>query len=566
MKTIRFTRRGVHLTAGLTMFTYVVCHLINHAFAVVSIEAANGARVFFVSPWTNPTGTLVLTVAALTHIGLALWTTYARRSLRMPAWQWTQLALGLAIPALLVEHALATGGGILRVGLVPSYEYVLAVFWHFSPAKGWLQVVLLVVAWSHASIGIHHWLKVKPWYPAWQVHLYGIALIIPVAATMGYIAGGYEVLDKLKNPLWLIQMLKDIRYPGPDFDRATETLRDIWLNGYAALVAGVFLARQLRIYIAARKRGIRVTYPSGRRILIPEGATLLETSRVGNIPHASVCGGRGRCSTCRVLITACDPGCLECPEAVEKRVLDKLGLPPNVRLACQVRPKGNISCEPLLPPDVSAKEALNPSQFMHGQEMDIAVMFADLRGFTELSESKLPFDVVFMLNQYFRSMGTAIEDAGGRIDKFIGDGIMALFEGTGPGEHAGTRQALAAAREMSHRLQQMNEQLKNDLAQPLRLGIGIHCGQAIVGTMGHGAATQITAIGDTVNTAARLESLTKDMGVQLLVSAAVEQWAGIDLGAFEEADVTVRGRTQSIRVRKIPVASDLIFELSRSSA
>jgi len=112
----------------------------------------------------------------------------------------------------------------------------------------------------------------------------------------------------------------------------------------------------------------------------------------------------------------------------------------------------------------------------------------------------------------------------------------------------------------------MNEQLKNDLAQPLRLGIGIHCGQAIVGTMGHGAATQITAIGDTVNTAARLESLTKDMGVQLLVSAAVEQWAGIDLGAFEEADVTVRGRTQSIRVRKIPVASDLTFELSRSSA
>jgi len=62
------------------MFAYVVCHLLNHAFAVVSIEAANDARVFFVSPWTNPTGTVVLTVAALTHIGLALWTTYARRS------------------------------------------------------------------------------------------------------------------------------------------------------------------------------------------------------------------------------------------------------------------------------------------------------------------------------------------------------------------------------------------------------------------------------------------------------------------------------------------------------
>jgi adenylate cyclase len=72
-----------------------------------------------------------------------------------------------------------------------------------------------------------------------------------------------------------------------------------------------------------------------------------------------------------------------------------------LRLACQVRPKGDVTCEPFLPPDATAKEALSPGQYMHGQEMDIAVMFADLSGFTELSESKLPFDVVFILNPYF---------------------------------------------------------------------------------------------------------------------------------------------------------------------
>ncbi len=484
------------------MFTYVVCHLLNHAFAVISIDAANAARIVFVSPWTNPVGTLVLTGASLTHISLALWTTYTRRSLRMPIWQWTQLTLGLSIPLLLVEHALATGGGILRVGLIPNYEYELAIFWYLAPYKGWMQFVLLVVAWSHASIGIHHWLKVKSWYPDWQIHLYGLAVVIPVMATLGYVAGGYEVLEKLKNPLWLIQVLKAIRYPGPEFDDQTRALRDYWMIGYTAVVGMVFLARQARIYIYGRKSGIRATYPSGRRVLIPKGASILETSRDGNIPHASVCGGRGRCSTCRVLILASEPGSLDPPGNVEKMVLEKLSLPDNVRLACQVHPKGNISCEPLLPPDVSAKEALSPGQYMHGREMNIAVMFADLRGFTKIAESKLPFDVVFMLNQYFQSMGIAIEDAGGRIDKFIGDGIMALF-GVQDGTEDGANQALVAACEMSIRLKRINEQLKNDLDSPLRLGIGIHQGPVIVGTMGYGTATQITAIGDTVNTASR---------------------------------------------------------------
>ncbi len=553
---MRISRRGIHLTAGLTMFTYVVCHLLNHAFAVVSIEAANDARVYFVSPWTNPLGTLVLTTAALTHISLALWTTYIRRSLRMPAWQWTQLVLGLSIPLLLVEHALATGGGILRTGLVPNYEYVLAVFWHFAPYKGWFQVLLLIVAWSHATIGIHHWLKVKPWYQRWQLHLYGVALIIPVMATMGYISGGYEVLEKLKNPLWLIQMLRDIRYPGPEFDQQTETLRDYWMIGYVGLVGLVFAARRIRIYLASRQKGIRVTYPSGRRVLVPAGSTLLETSRSGGIPHASVCGGRGRCSTCRVLILDSEENALDAPEALEKKVLDKLDLPTNVRLACQVQPKGDVTCEPLLPADVSAKEALTPDRYMHGREIDIAVMFADLRGFTKLSESKLPFDVVFMLNQYFQSMGTAIEGAGGYIDKFIGDGIMALF-GTGAEPGRGADQALAAAREMSVRLEKMNEQLKNDLSAPLRLGIGIHHGTAIVGTMGHGAATQVTAIGDTVNTASRLEALTKEQAVQLLVSAALENATTMDLKGFELVELGVRGRSQSIKARKIDSASDL---------
>ena len=541
------------------MFVYVIGHLLNHGFAVVSIEAADMARTVFVSLWTNPVGTIVLLVAALTHVTLALWTTYSRRSLKMPVWQWTQLGLGLIIPLLLVEHALSTGGGILRVGLKPNYEYELAIFWHFQPYKGWLQMVLLVVTWGHATFGIHNWLKIKPWYATWQPHLYGLALLIPTVAIMGYISGGVEVLERLKDPLWLIQMLKDVGYPGPQFDERTIELRNIWLFGYTVAVLLVFLARYIRIFLAARKEGIRATYPSGRRVLVPTGGTLLETSRAGGIPHASVCGGRGRCSTCRVLILDSEPDSLDLPNSVEQKILDKLNLPPNVRLACQVHPRGNIVCEPLLPPDVTAKEAMTPGQYMHGQEMIVTVMFADLRGFTKLSESKLPFDVVFMLNQYFQSMGTAIEAAGGRVDKFIGDGIMALFGSTDQTENA-ARQALVAAQQMSLRLEQINSRLKNDLTEPLRLGIGIHQGPAIIGTMGHGAATQITAIGDTVNTAARLESLTKDYAIQLMVSSTVESASNIDLSSYEQSDVEVRGRNQSLCVRKILSATTLEIE------
>lgn len=551
-----FNKRAIHLFAGLTMFTYVIGHLLNHAFAVVSIEAADMARSVFVSMWTNPVGTVVLLVAALTHVTLALWTTYIRRSLKMPAWQWIQLGLGLTIPLLLAEHALSTGGGILRAGLKPNYEYELAIFWHFQPYKGWLQMLLLVVTWSHATFGIHNWLKIKPWYAAWQPHLYGLALIIPVVALMGYVSGGVEVLEKLKDPLWLIQMLKDVRYPGPEFDKRTVELRNIWLLGYVSTVVFVFIARQVRIYLAGRKEGIRATYPSGRRVLVPSGGTLLETSRAGGIPHASVCGGRGRCSTCRVLILSAEPGSLDAPNPVEQKILDKLNLPPNVRLACQVQPHGDISCEPLLPPDVTAKEAMTPGQYMHGQEMNVTVMFADLRGFTKLSESKLPFDVVFMLNQYFQSMGTAIEASGGRVDKFIGDGIMALFGSEDESVNA-AHQALVAAQQMSLRLEKINIRLKNDLTEPLRLGIGIHQGPAIIGTMGHGAATQITAIGDTVNTASRLESLTKEFSIQLMVSSVVEIASSVDLSPYEQSDVEVRGRNQSLCVRKIDSASTL---------
>ena len=324
---------------------------------------------------------------------------------------------------------------------------------------------------------------------------------------------------------------------------------------YGALLLIVVAGRVVRA-IAQRRRGlVTISYPRGRRVTVTPGTSILEASRSAGIPHASVCGGRGRCSTCRVRINEGLEACPE-PDADEVRVLTRVGAPAGVRLACQLRPTGDVALTPLLPPTARARDAFGQPSYTQGMEGEIAIMFADLRAFTAFAEQKLPYDVVFVRNQYFRAMGGAIEGAGGRLDKFIGDGIMALF-GVGSDAQQGCRSALEAARRMSAALTQMNETLAADLETPLRMGIGIHVGTVIIGEMGYEDVQSLTAIGDAVNTASRLEALSKEYGVQLVFSANVAQKADVDLSAFPQRDAEVRGRTEPLSVFVIGDAADL---------
>jgi adenylate cyclase len=209
---------------------------------------------------------------------------------------------------------------------------------------------------------------------------------------------------------------------------------------------------------------------------------------------------------------------------------------------------------PLLPATAGPRDVrvqVNPGQ---GMEREIAVLFADLRAFTRMAEGRLPYDVVFVLNQYFNAMGQAIEGAGGRVDKFLGDGIMALF-GIDREPAEACRRALAGARAMAQALERLNRELAHDLRAPLWMGIGLHMGPVIVGEMGFGRASALTAVGDTVNVAARLEALTKEVGGQLMVSARLAERAGVDLVAFELREIEIRGRRRPLRVRLIPDAS-----------
>jgi adenylate cyclase len=159
-------------------------------------------------------------------------------------------------------------------------------------------------------------------------------------------------------------------------------------------------------------------------------------------------------------------------------------------------------------------------------------------------------------------MGRAVESAGGRVDKFVGDGIMALF-GVEEEIDAGCRAALTAARLMSERLVELNQSLRAELAEPLRIGIGLHAGPAIVGEMGYGSASAITAIGDAVNTASRLEGLAKEYAAELVVSADVITHAGLDLFGDRRGEIEIRGKQQKLQVAVFLNASDLPATIDR---
>jgi adenylate cyclase len=175
------------------------------------------------------------------------------------------------------------------------------------------------------------------------------------------------------------------------------------------------------------------------------------------------------------------------------------------------------------------------------------VLFADLRTFTGIAERKLPYDLVFLLNSYFEAVGDAIAGAGGMVDKFIGDGVMALF-GVDSGPEIGCCQALAAAKTMVANVNVLSQRLAEELAEPLKIGIGIHCGPAVVGRMGYGSTVHLTAIGDMVNVASRLQDLTKEYSCQLIISEQVAEQAGLAVSAFPRHELTVRNRRETLAI------------------
>jgi adenylate cyclase len=553
-----FHIRRLRLTTGLILLTYVTTHLLNHALGLISLKAMGEGRAWFVGFWRFPLCTAALYLALLTHFLLALWAIYQRRRLfAMSPPEAMQLLLGLCVIPLLTEHAIGTRLANAQFGVADNYIYVLLSIWYQHPVEAIEQTAAVIAAWAHGCIGLYFWSRIKPWFQTWQPYFFAIALLIPVLGLLGFLEGGMAVSRMADDPAWLRRAYDAMHLPPQaGIDALEGVIRDVyWV--FWSLLGLTLLARLIRSFIERRRGLIRITYPGGKMLEVVLGPSVLEISQMSGIPHASVCGGRGRCSTCRVRVTK-GIDMLPQPAPGEKAVLARVNAAPNVRLACQLRPTHDLAVVPLLPPTAGPPDAYAKAAHLQGREKEIAVLFGDLRSFTQLSERKLPYDVVFLLNRYFAAMGQAIERAGGHVDKFIGDGVMALFGAAEDGEpNKACRQALHAAREMGLALEALNQTLAHDLESPLKIGIGIHVGPAIVGQMGHGRAMSLTAVGDTVNTASRLEALTKEFGVELVVSVEVAAHADLDLSAFPVREAEIRGRQGTLHLRAIAHARDV---------
>jgi adenylate cyclase len=556
--------RALRLWAGVVLFVYVAAHLANHAAMLVSLKAAESLAHPIFAVVRAPPVSILLYGALAIHAFLGLRAIALRESWKaVRPGEIAQLLLGLAIVPLMAGHVTVVRGGYENFGFLPFHTALVANA-ALRPEIALDLALGLSIVWLHGCLGVHYWLRFKPVYAHRQPVLLALAVLLPVLALLGLLSGLREAAQMLAEPSFRDGFVAEYRVPRGEayaaLLSATEWTVRVWWFAVALAAA----ASLLRGWRKRRREGIAVSYPDGRNVRASVGMSLLGASRANDVPHASVCGGRGRCSTCRVRVVA-GAAALTPADAAERKVLARVGADPDgadgtaiVRLACQARLTGTgpVGIVPLLPAHATPAIARAGEAHAQGRELDIVVLFADLRGFTGLSSGQLPYDTVFLLNRYFAAMGRAIESQGGTIDKFIGDGVMALFGVDGRRPRDAARQALAAARAMGEALVALNVDLAADLKAPLRIGIGLHAGPTIVGEMGYGRAMHLTAIGDTVNAASRIEGLSKDFTAELVVAHSVFARAEIAPGVPAH-EVDLRGREGKVQVYAFAKARDV---------
>jgi class 3 adenylate cyclase/nitrite reductase/ring-hydroxylating ferredoxin subunit len=272
--------------------------------------------------------------------------------------------------------------------------------------------------------------------------------------------------------------------------------------------------------------------------------TLLDAALRSNVPFAHACGGRAKCSTCRVWVL---DGLIDCPNRneAESTMADRLKLASEIRLACQLKPEGELRVRRLVldETDLMMTSQLGGSAAMRsGEAKHVAVFFSDIVDFTSISERLSPYDVMYLLNRYFAQVGDIIESNGGFIDKFIGDGVMAIF-GINDQPDAPLR-AVNAALQTLTAVDRLKPFFATMYGVDFDIRIGLHYGEAVIGTLGFAGHEQLTAIGDVVNVASRIEAANKEAGTRLLISEAHHDQVKDKIEVADFVRVRLRGTSE----------------------
>ncbi|MEY9162544.1 ferredoxin [Sinorhizobium fredii] len=334
------TRKKTHLISGAVLGTFVLLHFFNHSLGLISIEAMEAGRRSFILVWHSVPGTILLYGALLLHFLMALDSLYRRQTLRMPVGEALKILFGLSLPFLLIPHVVATRVEPFLTGIDADYPSILRALWSSSIGTT-RQTVALLFVWSHACLGAWFWMRGRDWFPRYEFLLYTVALLVPIFALLGFVNGARSLArDYAEHGAYGDRAYVSQMRPRVDPD-LPENIRLAFYAGFAGLIGGTLALRA----VPARGR-VRVRYPDGRVAAVSLGFSVLEASRAAGISHVSVCGGRGRCSTCRVRVIEGLDG-QPAPEAAELATLSRIGAPDNVRLACQFRPTNNVTVVPI---------------------------------------------------------------------------------------------------------------------------------------------------------------------------------------------------------------------------
>ncbi len=544
----------LRLASGLVLFTFAATHFLNHALGLVSLDAMQAMQAWRKVVTRSWIGSGLLLAAFLIHILLGALQDFAAADLEAaPVGSGADHHPAFRIPLFLITHVVYNRGAATLAGTDDTYAYELGNIW---PRQAWEHSA---AAAGRVGARLHrHALLVEP---RLLVRPRAAATVCACGGAAGERARGLHGggargggpprgAGRLGEAAGCLARARC----GRDHTPRPRCTTGCALTFLALLGPRPARARSRSVRRAAGAK-VEITYRGGPVVRVPQGPTLLEISRMNDVPHASVCGGRARCSTCRVGVES-GLADLMPPGSAEAATLASIMAPPHVRLACQIRPHRAITVTRLVAPPHSAQQGSRPAGHPQGIERNLAVLFLDTRGFTKISETRLPYDVVFILNRLFAQVGEAIERHDGVIDKYLGDGLMAIFGGRA-GEAAGCRQALRAARDIDLGLDGLNREIASEIGVPLKIGMGIDVGPLVVGQIGHVGTASVTVIGNTVNAASRLEALTKDKGCQLIVATDVLAHAGLRLDAFPREDVAIRGLSAPRSVALIGRARDL---------
>ena len=281
-------RRTLRMTSGLILFAYIGAHMFNHALGLVSLQAAEAGMEIGVEVWYSRTGTIVLYGAAATHVLLALWAVYERRTFRLPPAELLRIALGFTLPIVLIGHAVSTRIGYELFGLSSDYMRVISNLFA-SNSEVW-QLGVMAPGWLHGCLGLHLAFSRRPLYRRLRYVLFAAALLLPVLSALGFMVMGREITA---NPKAAAATAEYFSPANTAQRQSLSNWRDGILTAYFCIIGAAFGARELRNFLERRsQRLVSISFP-GRTVRVPRNWTVLEASRSFHLPHASMCGGTG---------------------------------------------------------------------------------------------------------------------------------------------------------------------------------------------------------------------------------------------------------------------------------